>query len=335
MSALRPRRREALAVAVLPLLFAALRRLGKARALALGAALGRAWYRGGGQRAQTALVNLRIAFPGWSEFRRRSVAEASFANLGRGLAELAFLPRLTPENVREVVALDGLEHLEAAQRASPCGGVIALTAHLGNWELFAAAVGLLGIPLTVVYRERSPLLEGLVRGWRERGATLTVPRGSAARATLRALREGRVVAMPLDQDSPEHEGVFAPFFTRLACTRDGPARIALRTGAPVLPVFLLRRGTSGRHLFRIRPALQLDPAGADASHAVLANVRRMNAALEEAIREAPEQWTWTHRRWRTVPPGEPRPYVPLHRRAYRLPDRLPPAAASPSVLPGK
>jgi KDO2-lipid IV(A) lauroyltransferase len=283
-------------------------RLDRSRAVAWGGTLGRSWARLGGLRTEDALVNLRIAFPAWSEARRREVLERSFANLGRGIAELAFLDRLTAENVGDVVSVEGLEHFHAARESAPDVGVIALTAHFGNFELLAVAMALRGFPITIVYRERGPDLEATLRSWRELHGTTTIPRGSAARGVLRALRERRVVAMTLDQDTPRREGVFVPFFSRLACTRDAPARIAMRTGAPVLPVFVFRRGESDRHHMRCLPALALEPAGSDPEAAVLENVRRMTRVIEDAVREAPDQWAWTHRRWRTQPHGEPRPY---------------------------
>jgi len=298
--------------------------------VAWGGALGRTWARLGLVRTQDALVNLRIAFPEWSEARRREVLERSFANLGRGVAELAFLERLTPENVEDVVSVEGMEHFHAARAAAPDVGVIALTAHFGNFELLAVAMALRGFPITIVYRERGPDLEATLRSWRELHGTTTIPRGSAARGVLRALRERRVVAMTLDQDTPRREGVFVPFFSRLASTRDAPARIAMRTGAPVLPVFVFRRGESHRHHMRCLPALDLEPAGGDPEGAVRENVRRMTRVIEDAIREAPDQWAWTHRRWRTQPAGEPRPYPTggMRSRALRVPRAAPPAAGS-------
>jgi KDO2-lipid IV(A) lauroyltransferase len=298
--------------------------------VAWGGALGRSWARLGLVRTEDALVNLRIAFPEWSEARRREIMERSFANLGRGVAELAFLERLTPENVGDIVSVEGMEHFHAARAAAPGVGVIALTAHFGNFELLAVAMALRGFPITIVYRERGPDIEATLRSWRELHGTTTIPRGSAARGVLRALRERRVVAMTLDQDTPRREGVFVPFFSRLACTRDAPARIAMRTGAPVLPVFVFRRGESHRHHMRCLPALTLEPAGSDAEGAVRENVRRMTRVIEDAIREAPDQWAWTHRRWRTQPPGEPRPY-PLGGRLRAL--RVPRARAEPGPEP--
>lgn len=310
MSSLRSRLRDAVTGGAVTVLFAAIRLVPRRRAVALGAALGRAWVDLRLPRTRAGLENLRIAFPGWSEARRRRILRRSFANLGRSLAEVPHLRSLTPDTLGEIVQVEGRHHFE---RARAQGGVIALTAHFGNWELFAAAMGLSGIPLTIVHRERDPVLESMMRDWRERGETIVLPRGSAARATLKALRRQRVVAMPLDQDTPLAEGVFVPFFGRLACTRDAPARIAMRTGVPVVPAFIRRLGESDRHVVRFEPALELVSHESDPEGAVRENVTRMTRAIEDAIREAPDQWTWNHRRWRSQPDGEPRPYRTWHR----------------------
>lgn len=296
-------------------LFAAIRRLPRRRAITWGAALGRLWVGLRLPRTRVGLENLRIAYPEWSEPRRQRVLGLAFANLGRSLAEVPYLGSLSAEDLRRLVEVEGFHHLKDAWSAS--GGAIALTAHFGNWELFAVTMGLSGIPLTIVHRERDPVLESLMRDWRGRGETIVLPRGSAARATLKALRQHRVVAMPLDQDAPLAEGVFVPFFGRLACTRDAPARIAMRTGVPVVPAFIFRIGESDRHVVRFRPPLELVSRDSDPAGAVRENVARMTRSLEEAIRQAPEQWTWNHRRWRTQLDGEPRPY--RSRRRLRTP----------------
>lgn len=319
--------RDAVTGGAVAALFAAIRLLPRRRAVALGAALGRLWVGLRLPRTRAGLENLRIAFPGWSEPRRRRILGLAFANLGRSLAEVPHLRYLTAENLGRWVEVEGFQHLEDAWKEA--GGAIALTAHFGNWELFAVAMGLSGIPLTIVHRERDPVLESMMRDWRERGDTIVLPRGSAARATLKALHQHRVVAMPLDQDTPLGEGVFVPFFGRLACTRDAPARIAMRTGVPVVPAFIYRVGESERHVVRFRPALELVSRESDPEGAVLENVTRMTRSIEDAIRQAPEQWTWNHRRWRTQPDGEPRPY--RTRRRLRTPLVAAPAAGPPGA----
>jgi KDO2-lipid IV(A) lauroyltransferase len=280
----------------------AVNRLPRARALALAGGIGSSWARLGGPRSRAAREHLRIAFPDWTERERTAVRERAFANLARCFVEFCSLGRLSREELLALADVEGLEHFERGRTATPSGGVICLTAHVGSWELLVAVMAAHGIPIAVIQRPRdNPLLDELVARIRGHNGAEMLPRGSAARAALRGLRDGKVVAMVLDQNASRREGVFVPFFGRPACTRDGPARIAMRTGAPVFPVFIERIGTSGRHRVRVQPPLELVPEGADADAALLENVARMTAVIEAAIRRTPDQWIWTHRRWKTRP----------------------------------
>jgi len=285
-----------------------LERMPEPRALALGAGIGRVWARLGGPRTQVARENLRIAFPHWSEAEREAVLVRSFENVGRSVAEFALLAKLGPEALRARVRIEGVEHLEAARSASKSGGVIAITGHFGSWELLAAAMAAHGFPFVAVQRPReSPLLDALVERYRRAGGAEFLARGDAARAALRALREGKAVAILYDQDAPRDEGVFVPFFGRLASTRDGPVRIALRTRVPVLPIFLHRVGSGSEHVAQFRAPIALVRPDGDVEGAIRENARRMTEAIEQEIVRAPDHWSWIHRRWKTQPPGEPRP----------------------------
>jgi Kdo2-lipid IVA lauroyltransferase/acyltransferase len=302
-------RRERAAVAVADRLLGVLERLPERRALALAAGLCRAWAKLGGPRTQVARENLRIAFPGWSEAEREAVLVRSFENIGRSVAEFARLGRLGPEALRERVQLEGLEHVEAARAQSKTGGVVAITGHFGSWEMLAAAMAAHGYPFVAVQKPReSPLLDAIVERYRRAGGAEFLARGNAALSVMRSLAEGKAVAILYDQDAPKDEGVFVPFFGRLACTRDGPVKIALRARAPVLPVFLHRVGTSSMHVARFRaPIPMVRGHGMPLEEAIRENARRMTAAIEDEIREAPDHWSWVHRRWKTQPPGEPAP----------------------------
>lgn len=293
-------------------------RLPREAALDLAGRVGRTYARLGGPRTSVARVNLRIAFPEWSESQRERVLVSCCANLARNFVELALLGRAEAEEFRRLVSIEGMEHLESARKTSESGGVIVLTAHLGSWEFLAAAMVAHGLPVTIVYRSReNPLTEELLAGLRRSGGSELFARGSAARAALRALRDGKILAMTYDQNCGREEGVFVPFFGRLACTRSAPPRIAMRTGAPVVPIFVERIGESARHRVRVLPPLAMVPEGEDRDAAVRENARRMTAVIEDEIRRNPDQWIWVHRRWRTQPRGEPRPYPSRRRRARR------------------
>lgn len=288
---------------------AALGKLPVERRLALGAGLARLGGFALRQRRDVALRNLRIAFPDWDEEDRRQVFQRSCAHLGRGVIELLTFGQESKQGLLARVEVEGFDEFERARRKSPTGGLIALTAHLGNWEILAGLMRAHDLEIAVVKRGRdSRLVEAGLTRLREEWGVELLTRGSAARGALRAIRNGKILAVPLDQNCSRNEGVFSPFFGRLACTRDGPIRIAMRTGAPVLPCFIERIGHSDRHRVHIEAPLELVSEGEDREAALLENVGRANAAIETAIRRTPDQWIWMHRRWHTQPEGEARPY---------------------------
>jgi KDO2-lipid IV(A) lauroyltransferase len=247
-----------------------------------------------------ALAHVAIAFPdGTGDAGQRAMARRSFVNLGRSAFEVLMLSRRSHPPIERLCAIEGEERLKAALAAGR--GVIFLTGHFGNWELMAALVTRRGYPSSVVATPvYDPRLDRLLVDARARHGVHTISRGSpsAARHLLSGLRRNAILGMLIDQDT-DVDGVFVPFFGRPACTRDGPARLAMRTGAPVFPVFIERIGSSARHRVRVQPPLELVPEGSDPEAAVLENVTRMSAVVEAAIRRNPDQWIWTHRRWKT------------------------------------
>jgi KDO2-lipid IV(A) lauroyltransferase len=282
------------------LLLALLRALPRPLALRWMGGLGRTWARLGGPRTDVAAINLAIAFPDESPASRRRILIESFAVLAESVVDAAAIATLNDETSRQLVEVEGLEHLEGALAEGR--GVILPTAHFGSFELFQTACAARGIPASVVHREQDNAgFQRLLDEWRTGAGVEMLPRGSAVRGVLRALRRGRVVGMPVDQDTPRKEGIFVPFFGRPACTQSAPARIAMKTGAPVVPGFLFRSADGVGRVVRFYPPLEMVPAGDDRDAAVIENVRRMTAAVEEAVRTAPDHWYWVHRRWRTDP----------------------------------
>jgi KDO2-lipid IV(A) lauroyltransferase len=280
--------------------------------------LGRSYARLAGPRVDVARVNLAIAFPEWEETEREIVLLESFANSARSIAELLLLQGPYRQELLGRVSIEGEVFLERALSTSPSGSVIALTAHFGSWELCGAGSAKLGFPLCVVHRTfDNPLIENQVKAWRESAGLGVVALGAAGLAVLRALRRGQVVAMLTDQDAPRNEGVFADFFSRPASTRAGPALVAMTTKTPVLPIFAFRQRDTGagpRHVLRVGAPLALEPGGEEDEETLTRNVARMNDSIEHAIRLAPDQWMWGHRRWRTQPTGAPRTYPSRHGR---------------------
>jgi KDO2-lipid IV(A) lauroyltransferase len=319
---LRPAR-YAVEYAALLALREAVRHLPPARAVSVGTSLGRRWARAGGPRCADAETNLRLAFPEWSEARRREVLEDTFAGLGRHLAEVCTLSGPHRDVLLAGVEVEGHAHYEEARRRSGSGGMIVLTAHFGSWELCAAAMAARGYPVSAVrHGIANPWVDAMVSGWRRAAGVEEIRMGRAGTGVFRALSRGRAVAMLLDQNAHRDEGVFAPFFGHPALTRSGPARIAMNRDLPVLPVFIFRQGLTPGHVVRMMPPLELEselePPSEDSDMAVARNVGRMNAVIEEVVREAPDHWMWPHRRYKTQPEGRSSPYPPRRRRRRRV-----------------
>jgi KDO2-lipid IV(A) lauroyltransferase len=247
------------------------------------------------RRRRVALDNIRRSLGremAPDEIRR--LGRRSFQHVGMNLVE-ACRYFLRPTDVMlSRVRVHGVEHLRGA--AAHGRGVLILTAHYGNWELLAAAHGLTGLPLSIVICPLDhPVLDELAARFRRRSGAELIVKHLAVREVLRDLRRGRMVGILLDQNATRPEGVFVPFFGIPASTSKGLAVLALRTGAPVVPVFL-RREPDGRHRMDVGPPLVPPPDGD-----IEAYTATFNLAIEAAIRRAPEQWLWMHARWRTRP----------------------------------
>jgi KDO2-lipid IV(A) lauroyltransferase len=304
-----PRLRHRLEYAGLRLVIGVLGALPLAVAMRLAAAVAALVIRVARPLRRIGLTNLAIAFPEKAEAERAAILVASYRNLGRMVAECAQLRDLTAENVAGRVRYDD-ERIWRDEVAPvlASGGILALTGHFGNWELFAYAYGLLGHPVSLVHQTiKNPLVDRYVENLRSGGGTRLFRKQEAARAVLRALRERAIVVLPLDQNQSRRAGVFVDFFGLPASTSDGLARIALRTDAPIFPVFLVRDGASARHRIVFLPRVEF-PVMADRDSSARELTQRCTAVLESMIRNHPDHWLWTHKRWRTRPLGDPEVY---------------------------
>lgn len=272
-------------------------------ALALGAALG--WLGGSVLRIRRADADrhLELAFPEKDAAWRRRVARESYVHLGR---EAVSTFRVTARGPEEVVARTTMVGFEAFRAAVAEGkGVILVTGHVGNWELGGAAFSARGLPVdAVVKRMANRLFDAELEASRRRVGVRLVDLSEAPREALRSLRQGRVLGLIADQDAREH-GVFVPFFGREAATFRGPALFALKAGAPIfLGVSLREGGVPARYRVTVEH-IAFAPSG-DREDDVRALTLAHTAALERAVRDAPEQYFWQHRRWKTRPSGERR-----------------------------
>lgn len=202
------------------------------------------------------------------------------------------------ERTLSTITLEGLEHLRRAMETH--GRALVLTAHLGNWELLTVAHRLTGYPLAIVVRPLdSPWLERLADRLRRKSGVELIAKRGALRPVLKALGDGRMVGILLDQNASRRESVFVPFFGHPASTSKSLALLAVRSGAPVVPIFI-RRERRG-HRVTICPMLPA-PTATDSEQAVAELTARCTATIEAAVRATPEQWLWIHDRWRTRQP---------------------------------
>lgn len=247
------------------------------------------------------LANLALAFPDLSDPVRRRLARQAWQHLGMTLVELARLLDRPLEATLQELTLEGTEHLREVMRRH--GRALVLTAHLGNWEYLAAVHRLIGHPVAIVVRPLdSPTLAKVAAAMRGKTGIELIDKRGALRPVLMALRQGGVVAVLLDQNATRREGVFVPFFGRDASTSRSLALLALRTGTPIVPIFIRREGP-GRHRVVIQAPLSPPPSN-NLERAVVELTARCTATIEAAIRKAPEQWLWSHDRWRTRPPAD-------------------------------
>lgn len=269
---------------------------------AVGRRVGRIVH-GLGIRRGVVEANLRLAFPGADDAWIERTTRAAYEHLGREAAAILRLSKLDRQAVIERTEV-GADWPKLDAALGEGRGVILVTGHYGNWELAAAAVAARGVPIAaIVRRQGNRLVDARLDGLRRSLGVETIYQSEAPSRVPRVLRKGGVVGIVGDQDA-RRSGIFVPFFGRPASTHRGPALFALKLKAPVfacvarrLPGSSLRYQVSGEQIVTPRTGeLEADVAALTAALA---------ARLEAEIREAPEQYFWFHRRWKSKPPPEP------------------------------
>ncbi|HVO57267.1 MAG TPA: lysophospholipid acyltransferase family protein [Dongiaceae bacterium] len=251
---------------------------------------------------RTAAFNLRLAFPEATAGQREEILRGMTRSLGWMAAEFARMPKYTRENIADVIVLDGQENFLEGQRRGK--GVLFLTAHLGAWELSSFAHALYGYPLHYMARPLdNARLDALVNRYRGLSGNAAIFKNESARAMLRILKDAGTIGILADQNTMPDEGVFVDFFGSKACTTTGIARVALHTGAAVVPGYAVWDAGLGKYRLRFEAPLELIRTG-DSERDVFENTQLFAKVTEEIIRKYPEQWVWVHARWKTRPKGE-------------------------------
>jgi Kdo2-lipid IVA lauroyltransferase/acyltransferase len=250
--------------------------------------------------------NLALAYPELPEQQRRSILRGVYRSLSRQLVEFCKMPAYTPGNTADRIRTEGLDQYLSAKALGR--GVLVLTGHLGAWELSSFYHSLVGHPMGMVIRRLdNRRLDEFVNSIRCMHGNRVLHKDDFARGLLHSMREGGTVGILMDTNMTPPQGEFVKFFGITACTASGLARIALKTGAAVLPGFMLWEPNERRYVLHFGPHLHFERSGSS-ERDVLAATQQCNDVLESWIRRYPDQWLWIHRRWKTRPPGEPALY---------------------------
>ncbi|WKD49013.1 LpxL/LpxP family Kdo(2)-lipid IV(A) lauroyl/palmitoleoyl acyltransferase [Microbulbifer spongiae] len=265
--------------------------------LHMGRGIGRAMLRFAPNRRTIAERNLALCFPELSQAQRMHLLHRNFESSGIALMETGMAWFRSARWLRRRVAIEGLESLQALQAEGR--GVLLMAMHFTTLELGAALMGM-SITLDGMYRpHKNPVYDYMQRKGRERHtADGCVYQRKDVRGVLRALQRGRAVWYAPDQDYGIKQGVFAPFFGAPAATVTGTSRFARVGRAEVVPYMVTRLDDGGGYRLKVYPPLDQVPSGDEQRDAVL-----VNQFIEARIREAPEQYMWVHRRFKTRPEG--------------------------------
>jgi len=266
--------------------------------LYIGFILGRlVYYMVAKERSKT-IANLKLAFgKEKSEAEIRRIARQVFENLGKNLIELINFPKINKSNIDKLIENKGLHKIDKALAGKK--GLIILPSHFGNWELLGAYLTTKGYRGPVIARRvRFDKFDRLLNKLRAGKNVEVIYRDESPKKILKVLKKGGMIGVLADQDVDSVEGVFVDFFGELARTPTAPVALALATGAPILPCFLIREGN--RRKCVIEDPIKLDITG-NRGRDILVNTEKWSKVLESYIRKYPSQWVWMHRRWKTRP----------------------------------
>jgi KDO2-lipid IV(A) lauroyltransferase len=294
--------RETFEFAVVWLFVNGLRVVPRVVARWVGALIGRMSYLALKRLREVGERNLALAYPEMSAEERDGILRREYRNLGWLLAEFCQMPGYTPERASEFIRYEGLENFKQAQAKGQ--GVLVLTGHLGAWELSSFYHSLMGMPMGMVIRRLdNPLVDAYVNRIRCLHGNRVIHKDDFARGLIASMRAGETVGILMDTNMTPPQGVFVPFFDVPACTASGMARVAQKTGAAVVPGFLLWEESERRYVLRFGEEIATVTTG-NAEEDSVANTALFTSVIERYIRLYPDQWLWMHRRWKTRPAGE-------------------------------
>lgn len=258
--------------------------------------LGLIWFRVDSRHRNVTLENLRFAFG--REMSREHIeilAKQIFKNIASIPFEVAWSCKFDREGFLSHFTIKGIEHVESAHAKGR--GVIVVTCHMGNFEMLIPAIEETGFKGYAIYRKMDfDPLERLIRNIRQRFSVTMIPMRGASKKIDEILSQGGVVGTLLDQNVDWYKGVFVDFFGRPACTNNGLASLAMRSKAPVVPMYTVRRNR--KYVIEFLPEIPLEDTG-DKIRDIEANTQNYTSAVESVVRKYPDQYFWVHNRWKT------------------------------------
>ena len=244
--------------------------------------------------------NLKFVYPEWPPERVKKISKRIFQNLGITFLEICQMVCFSSDDILDKVKIRGQEHLLNAMHNNK--GVIFISAHLGNWEIVPLFCPLyFKMPITVVARQ---ILNKIINQWihelRTRFGSRVIYKDVALPEMTRTLRQGKILAILIDQGTKSSLGVKIKFFNKFVTATPAAALLAMRCNSPVLPSFCTRNA-DGAFTIAIEPPLVLERTG-DLGADLRTNTQIMTDAIEKMVRKYPEQWFWVHKRWRKYYP---------------------------------
>ena len=254
------------------------------------------WRRKGIQTVASFMPYLSIHAPATRNSSPEDIIRQLFVNIGLLIAELSRLYMGRGKSLIDAVEFRGLENYDIAVRKGR--GIIGITAHCGNWELMALALGLRTTPIAVVARTmKKDYFSKLLEKLRSSFGNKVIYRDNGVKDMLLFLKGGGLVGILPDQVVRPPHGILVDFFGRPCWTTVMPVKLALKTGSPILPFFIHRE--NNRNIVTIQPELDLLTTGSDQER-ILDGTIKMNQAIEKHILQHPTQWNWLYRRWKGV-----------------------------------
>ena len=252
---------------------------------------------------KTARRNLEIAMPDLSEEEREKIVNGTFESLGRHLGFVSHFRKFQHEDIRKLVEVVGKE--ENFDPAYARGkGVLFFTGHFGSWEVFNLLPPAFGFGMNILVRRiDNPLIESFVDDFRTKFGSVTLDKTKSARQMFRVLKKGELLGILADLNVQEKDGVFVDFFGVPASTTTSIAKLALATGAAVLPAFAVWEETKKKYVVYLEPAIEYE-FGDNSDENVRDLTQKVTNVIEKYVRKYPGQWLWIHKRWNTRPKGE-------------------------------